>query len=100
MRKTLSILFAVSIALATVAPQPASALSDKEKNAIKMALALGLGIAAAKHGNNHDGNSQWDDDLYGQPFSPAPHVTCLPRPRKCYDRGHLSYRWTKRVFGA
>lgn len=99
MKRISVILLAASLAFGTVAPKPAHALSEDEKKAIALALALGIGIAAAKHGKDHDSGSQWDDDLYGQPFSPSPGIVCLPRPEKCYQNGHLSYRWTRRIFG-
>lgn len=99
MKRVSILLIAASLAFVAVTPKPAHALSDDEKKAIAMALALGIGIAAAKHGKDHGTASQWAEDLYGQPFSPSPDVVCLPRPQKCYKSGHLSYRWTRRMFG-
>jgi hypothetical protein len=83
-----------ALALSAIAPEPAHALSDDQKKGLAVLLALGIGIAAAK---NRD---EWDNDLYGEPFSPNPDVVCLPKPRKSYKNGHLSYRWTRRIFGA
>lgn len=91
---------AAALVVATSLPHPAQALSDDEKAALAMLLALGAGIAAAKHGRDHDNNADWDEDSYGQPFRPGPGVVCLPKPKKCYKDGHLSYRWTRRIFGA
>lgn len=89
----------LALGTTTLAPLPANALGDNEKAALAAILALGIGIAAAKHGANHDGNTQWDEDRYGKPFQPAAGVVCLPKPRKCYKDGHLSWRWTQRIFG-
>lgn len=100
MRRLAGMVVAAALALGTAIPKPAHALSDDEKKAIALALALGIGIAAAKHGKDHDGGSQWDEDLYGKPFSPSPNVVCMPRTEKCYKNGHLSYRWTRQIFGS
>jgi hypothetical protein len=81
------------LSLGALAPQPAQALNDDQKKGLAALLALGLGIAVLKN------SEQWDDDLYGEPFSPSPGVVCVPKPRKCYKNGHLSYRWTRRIFG-
>ncbi|MFN3989939.1 MAG: hypothetical protein ACK4IS_06750 [Erythrobacter sp.] len=64
--------------------------------------AIGLGIAIAtadRHGDDHRHDNDWDGNLYGDAFSPANNVVCVPNPRKCHDRGHFSYSWTKRIFG-
>lgn len=100
MKRILITLLAATLVFATVAPRPASALSEDEKKALAIALALGLGIAAAKHGKTHNSSTDWDEGLYGQPFSPGQNVLCMPKQRKCYVNGHLSYRWTRRIFGA
>jgi len=63
------------------------------------ALGIGIAIATSKHGDDHKHDNQWDGNLYGDPFSPANNVTCVPRQKKCYDRGNFSYSWTKRIFG-
>lgn len=100
MKRTAILGTVLSFCLLAAAP-PAVAeerLSDREKAAI--AALIVLGVAIAKHGKDHDSASQWDQNLYGQPFSPSRDVVCLPKPRKCYKEGHLSYRWTKRIFGA
>ena len=98
MRRTAILGSVLALALATAAP-PAAAkeMTDAEK-ALTALLALGVGVAIAKHGKDHNANSNWDSQLYGDPFSPARDVVCLPRPRKCYEDGHLSWRWTKRIF--
>jgi hypothetical protein len=97
MRRLTGLCLALALSLGALAPQPAAALGDKEKKAIAAALALGLAVAAAKHAKGQDAG--WDETLHGKPFRPAPGVVCLPRPRKCYEDGHLSWRWTRRVFG-
>jgi hypothetical protein len=94
MRKLATVALCGGLSLVALTPPPAHALSDDQKKGLAVLLALGLGIAAAK---NHN---EWDNDLYGEPFSPSPDVVCLPKPRKCYKDGHLSYRWTRRIFGA
>lgn len=105
MKNTVFLGAALSLTLATAMPTTAIAKSDKAPRsngaeaAIAAMIALGVGIAIAKHGRNHNAGSQWDDDRYGQPFSPSPNVTCLPKPRKCFERGHVSWRWTRRIFG-
>jgi hypothetical protein len=99
MKRLTAILFALALAGTGLVSAPAHALGDKEKKAIAAALAIGLAVAAAKHGKDHDGSSQWDESLHGQPFRPAAGVVCMPKPRKCYEGGHISWRWTKRVFG-
>lgn len=63
------------------------------------AIGIGIAIATSKHGDDHRHDSQWDSNLYGNPFTPAPDVVCVPRQRQCFARGHYSYGWTKRVFG-
>jgi hypothetical protein len=97
-RLTASML-ALVLCLGALAPQPAAALGDNEKKALAAALALGLAVAAAKHAKDQGNNADWDEDLHGKPFRPAAGVVCLPKPRKCYENGHLSWRWTQRVFG-
>ena len=58
--------------------------------------AIGIGIAIATSGKDKD---KWDGDRYGEPFSPSSNVVCVPRERICYERGHYSYDWTRRIFG-
>lgn len=58
--------------------------------------AIGIGIAIATSDKDKD---KWDGDRYGDPFSPARNVECVPRERICYERGHYSYSWTQRIFG-
>jgi hypothetical protein len=58
--------------------------------------AIGIGIAIATSDKDKD---KWDGDRYGNPFSPARNVECVPRERICYERGHYSYSWTQRIFG-
>lgn len=88
----------LALALAGVAPAAtAKEMTDAEK-ALAALLAVGVGVAIAKHGKDHNSNADWDAQLYGDPFSPARGVVCLPRPRKCYEDGNLSWRWTKRIF--
>lgn len=96
---------ALSLTLAAVVPNSGLARSGNDARstgadaAIAALIALGVGIAIAKHGHDHDTGAQWDDNRHGQPFSPSPHVTCLPKPRKCFERGHVSRPWTRRIFG-
>jgi hypothetical protein len=87
----------VALALAT-APVPAQAMSDNERAALAVILALGVGVAA-RHGKGHDSTTDWDEGRYGKPFSPSDGIVCLPKPRQCYADGHLSQRWTQRIFG-
>jgi hypothetical protein len=89
-------LFALSMAAASVMPQPSAARADKEDIARALAALAIIGIAA----NAKKDGDGWDEDRYGEPFSPSNGVTCLPKPRQCYQNGHLSYRWTRRIFGA
>lgn len=91
---------AAALAATTLAPAPAQALGDNERAALAAILMLGVAAAAARHGNDHDSLSDWDEDRYGEPFSPSPGIVCLPRPRQCYQDGHVSRRWTRRIFGS
>ncbi|TCM78375.1 hypothetical protein [Rhodovulum steppense] len=89
---------AATLALGSLAPHQAAADStnkDLEK-ALAALVAIGIVAAAAKHNKDDDG---WDEDRYGEPFSPSPNVVCLPIPRRCYKNGHLSMKWTERIFG-
>ncbi len=94
----------LALVLSAMAPQAATAqerMDGKDAaGAIAAIIALGVGVAIARHGKDHDLNSDWDEDSYGQPFSPSANVVCLPRPRECYERSHFSARWTRRIFGS
>lgn len=74
---------------------------DKDATAAVIAgvLGLGVGIAIARHGKNHDNDYQWDDDVYGRPFSPADNVYCYPKQRTCYRNNRIAYKWTRQIFG-
>lgn len=95
---------------AAISPHPALADERDEKAAKKdntaavlgglAAIGIGIAIATSKHGDTHRHDSQWDGNLYGNPFTPAANVVCLPGQRQCYEGGHYSYSWTKRVFAA
>lgn len=98
MKRLASLSFAAIIALATFAPTSAQALEDDERTALAAILALGVALAAARHGSSHNSTSEWDEERYGKPFSPSPGIVCLPRPRQCYSDGHLSHRWTRRIY--
>lgn len=105
-------LWLAAAALAGTATSPVPALADeRDEKAAKndntaavlgglAAIGIGLAVATTKHGDNHRHDSQWDGKLYGGPFTPAANVVCTPGQRQCYERGHYSYGWTKRVFGA
>jgi hypothetical protein len=92
----------LALALAAMVPQAATSQQRMDREdvgaAIAAIIALGVGVAIATHGNNQ--NSGWDEEAYGQPFSPSPNVVCLPRPRQCFERSHYSARWTRRIFGS
>ena len=94
----------LSLSLAAMVPQNAVAEQrldrDEARVAIAAIIALGIGVAIARHGNDHDLNSDWDQQTYGEPFSPSPNVVCLPQPRQCFERSHYSARWTRRIFGS
>ena len=94
----------LSLSLAAMTPQGAVAQErldrDEAGAAIAAIIALGLGVAIARHGKDHDLNSDWDQDSYGEPFSPSPNVVCLPQPRQCFERSHYSARWTRVIFGS
>jgi hypothetical protein len=99
-----------TLALAAGAANPALAQDrdERKKNDNTAAIiggiaAIGLGIAIAtskKHGDDHRHDNQWDGNFYGDPFSPANNVVCVPNQRQCYERGSFSYSWTKRIFGS
>lgn len=95
MKKTAILGLALSFALAS-APAPITAQEKMSEGEalIGALLALGIGVAIAQHGQNG-----WDENRYGKPFSPAPDVVCLPKPKRCYKNGHVSWRWTQRIFG-
>lgn len=101
MKRTILPAAILALALGALAPQPAAAdqrMDQKQMNAALAAIiALGIGVAIAKHDRKH--HSGWDEDLYGEPFSPSPNVVCLPKPRQCYLHSHFSARWTRRIFG-
>lgn len=94
----------LALALATMTPNGAMAqervTNDQAGAAIAAIIALGIGVAIARHGKDHDLNSDWDQGTYGQPFSPSPNVVCLPQPRQCFEQSHYSARWTRRIFGS
>ncbi|MHA7827985.1 MAG: hypothetical protein ACX93P_10550 [Roseovarius sp.] len=94
----------LSLSLAAVAPQSAVTQErldrDEVRGAIAVIIALGVGVTIARHGDDHDLNSDWDQQTYGEPFSPGPNVVCLPQPRQCFERSHYSARWTRRIFGS
>lgn len=91
---------AAMISASTFAPLPAQALSDDERAALAAILFLGVAAAAAsRHGGSHDSMSDWDEERYGEPFSPSDGIVCLPRPRQCFSDGRLSHRWTQRIYG-
>ena len=90
---------AAAFCAATIAPAPAQALTADERAALAALLIIGVGVAAAAHGSDNDSTSNWDHDRHGEPFSPSPGVTCLPRPRQCYQHGSISWRWTQRIYG-
>lgn len=105
--------FAASLALLTVTAAPPHAVAQERRSqpeegeksdssaAVIAGLAvIGAGIAiASKHGKKHRHDQDWDIGYYGEPFSPAYGVTCVPNQRKCYENGYFSYSWTKRIFG-
>lgn len=62
-------------------------------------IGLGIGASIAKHRNDRDDYYQWDQEQYGQPFSPAARVNCYPRQRLCYKNDHIAPKWTRRMFG-
>lgn len=103
MRQTKLAGIALSLALAAMAPQPVLAQQQDRNDtgaAIAAIITLGVGVAIARHGKDHDRNSDWDDGAYGDPFSPSPNVVCLPKPRQCFQNSHFSARWTRRIFGS
>lgn len=104
MTRTSMVAAVLSLALTAMAPQGAVAEKridrDEAKAAVAAIIALGLGVAIARHGNDHDLNSDWDQGTYGEPFSPSQNVVCLPQPRQCFERSHYSARWTRRIFGS
>jgi len=95
---------ALALALAVGAPNAAitqeRVTNDQANAAIAALIALGIGVAIARHGDDHDLNSNWDHGTYGEPFSPSQNVVCLPQPRQCFERSHYSARWTRRIFGS
>lgn len=103
MKRTILSGAVLALVLGSLAPQPVAAqqrMDQEDMNAALAAIiALGIGVAIARHGDDHDLNSGWDEGTYGEPFSPSPNVVCLPIPRQCYERSHFSARWTRRIFG-
>jgi hypothetical protein len=61
-------------------------------------IGLGIGASIAKHRRDRE-DDRWDQEQYGQPFSPAARVTCYPRQRLCYKNDHIAPKWTRRMFG-
>lgn len=95
LRNVQGAVLALALAGASALPQQAAAKADREDIARALAAlaVIGIAVGAAKHGDD------WDEDRYGEPFSPSNGVICLPKPKQCYQNGHLSYRWTRRIFG-
>lgn len=95
--------FAAACPLPALADQPETAAQpDKDDAATAGGLTtigIGIAITPAKHGDSYRHDSQWDSALYGQPFTPAANVVCVPNQRQCYERGYYSYSWSKRTFG-
>lgn len=93
-----------ALVLAATTPDAAIAQervsSEQAGAAIAAIIAVGIGVAIARHGKDHDLNSDWDAGTYGEPFSPSPNVVCLPQPRQCFEQSHYSARWTRRIFGS
>lgn len=87
---------ATAIAALAAVPVPVAAKPDKEDIARALAALAILGVAVAKARNDPNG---WDENRYGDPFSPAKDVICLPKPEQCFKNGHFSYSWTRRIFG-
>lgn len=77
---------AVAVAALVAVPGPASAKPDKEDIAKALAALAIIGVAISKAKNDPDG---WDADRYGDPFSPAADVVCLPKPKQCFVKGHF-----------
>ncbi len=108
MRKTAITAATFALVASTLAPLPAYA-QDRDEDEKKdntgaiiagiAALGIGIAIATSKKGDDDRYDNEWDGNLYGDPFSPANNISCYPRQKKCYDRGHFSYSWTKRIFG-
>lgn len=108
MRKTAITAATFALVASTLSPSIAYAQeADEEKKkdntgaiiAGIAALGIGIAIATSKKGDDDRYDNQWDGNLYGDPFSPSNNISCYPRQKKCYDRGHFSYSWTKRIFG-
>jgi hypothetical protein len=99
MKKLAALAMAATIGAASLAPLPAQALTDTERAALAAILFLGMAAVAGRHGSGFNSGSEWDTDLYGEPFSPSEGIVCLPRPRQCFANGRLSQRWTQRIFG-
>lgn len=108
--RTAALWLAIAVlAGAAIGPQPAMADERDDKSAKRdntaavlgglAAIGIGIATATAKHGDTHRHDSQWDARLHGTPFAPSANVVCAPEQRQCFDHGHYSYSWTKRVFG-
>jgi hypothetical protein len=90
----------VMVALLVLAGTAGHRTAAEEINpAAAVAIAGIIALAIARHGDDHDHHADWDEGLYGEPFSPSSGVVCLPKPRQCYDDGRYSHRWTRRIFG-
>jgi hypothetical protein len=98
--RSISCTAAVAAVLAATGPGPAVAKDgENARAAIAAIVGVTVAIAAAKHGQNHNANSQWDEGRYGEPFEPARGVTCVPRMSQCFEHGRVSWSWTRRIFG-
>lgn len=96
----IALFFAITVSLPPMAQAQERMNSNDAAGAIAAIIALGIGVAIARHGNDHNLNSDWDNGTYGEPFSPSANVVCLPGPRHCFERSHYSARWTRRIFGS
>ena len=89
----------LAFGMVTLTPHPAHGMDDNDKAALAALLAVGVGVAAVASDKKDKHKNDWDHDRFGEPFSPAPGITCMPKVRQCYDGAMLSDTWTERVFG-